>query len=191
MDEIKAGQINYRNFALPLCLLSVVFFMVYVLILLFLLTMTLHRPLDFGTVSQLIGGLVLLVSFIGTILFVREMKAQSFPWAAGLPLFTLFGVILIFTVFFQSQFFPSGQIKVYLGIIALGGFLSLPWGVAYLLRSFQGTEFTAIQSFSTKTGFFGFGISGILFFSFLLMSWMSIIGALIAWAALFGIFHIR
>jgi hypothetical protein len=190
MDEIPAGQINYRNFALPLCLLSVVFFMLYILVVPWVLIMTLHRPMDFGLVSLLIGGLVLLVSCTGTILFVREVKAQSFPWTAGIPLYSLFGVIIVFTVFFVSQFFLFGPVQVYLGLIALGGFMSLPWGVAYLLRSFKGIEFKEIQSFSSKIGLFGFCIAVILFFSFWLMSWMSSIGTLLAWAALFGIFHI-
>lgn len=189
MDENGTELVDYRNFAWPLCLLSVVFFMVYFLILLFLLIMTLHRPWDFSTISQLIGGLVLLVSGIGTILFVREMKAQSLPWTTGIPLCALFGVIIIFAVFYLSQYFLFGPIQVYLGIISLGGFMSLPCGLAYLLRSFRGTEFKAIQSFSTKTGLFGSGIAVILFLSVWLMSWNSGIGIILAWAALFGIFH--
>ncbi|MFA5266606.1 MAG: hypothetical protein WC379_01435 [Methanoregula sp.] len=190
MDENGTIPVNYRNFALPLCLLSVVFFMVYFLILLFLLIMTLHRPWDFGTVSQLIGGMVLLVSCIGTILFVREMKVQSFPWTAGIPLYALFGVIIVFTVFFMSRFFMFDPILGYLGLIALGGFMSLPLGVAYLLRSFKGIEFKAIQSFSTKTGLFGLGIAVILFFSVWGMSWNSGIGIVLAWAVLCGILHV-
>jgi hypothetical protein len=118
------------------------------------------------------------------------MKAQSFPWTAGIPLYALFGVIVIFTVFFMSQFSLFGPILGYLGLIALGGFMSLPCGVAYLLRSFKGIEFKALQSFSTKTGLFGLGIAVILFFSVLLMSWNSGIGILLLWAVLFGILHV-
>jgi hypothetical protein len=190
MDEIPAGQINYRNFALPLCLLSVVFFMLYILVVPWVLVMTLHQPLDFVPFSLIIGGLVLLVSCIGTILVVREMKAQSFPWTAGIPLYALFGVIVVFTVFFMSQFFMFAPILGYLGLIALGAFMLLPCGVAYLLRSFKGTEFNALQSFSTKTGLFGLGITVILFFSVWVMSWNSGIGIILMWAVLFGIFHV-
>ena len=190
MDEIRAGQINYRNFALPLYLLSVVFFMLYILVVLWVLIMTLHRPWDFGTVSQVIGGLVLLVSGIGTILFVREMRAQSLPWTAGLPLLTLFGAISIFAVIYQLPFFRYYPAQVYPGIFALAGFMSLPYGVAYLLRNFQGIELRALQSYSARTGIFGFVIALIVFFSLFLGSSLPGSGILFPWAALFGVFHI-
>jgi hypothetical protein len=102
----------------------------------------------------------------------------------------LFCAIIVFSALYLSPW--SGAIQLYLGLLALAGFMSLPYGVAYLLRDFRGTGFDAIQSWSSLTGKLGLIISAVLFLLTLIISSLSVRGieAVFFTVIFFGIFHI-
>jgi hypothetical protein len=198
MDENGTLPVNERDFGLPLCLLSLVFFGLYFIIFLWIFVIVLQILLGsvvpsfimniLAGLALILPGGLLLVSLIGTIIFIREMKVQSLPWKAGIPLCILFGVIIVFSALYLSPW--SGTIQIYLGLIALTGFMCLPCGVAYLLRDFRGTEFGALRSLSSATGLFGLIISAGLVFLFLMTTWMSRLETGFYIILLFGLFHI-
>ena len=177
MDEIKAGQINYRNFALPLCLLSVVFFILYILGLSWLLSGTLRSGLELffpvSTASMLAGffpyascGLALLLSSAGAVLLVREVQARPVPRNPAFLLCAIFGVMILCVV--VSVTLPSSDIQKYAGLIVLVGYASVPLCLAFLLDRLEKQESCpsgtgTLRSCAMVVGFFG------LFFVLLLV----------------------
>jgi hypothetical protein len=159
-----------RKFALPLCLLSLIFFSVYIiLICTFLFGGSLQSWLDLVTPSSkgsflaslsptVIGGIFSILPFIGSLLFIREMKLRPYAWKTGLPLCVIFGVIIASTIISISL--PLAVIQKFFGVIAIIGFAIVPLGLANLLKNLKEIEtdesdIKDIQSFSTNVGYFG------------------------------------
>ncbi len=181
MEEPGTVQVNERNFALPILLISLVFFSLYLVILFWILLIMLRLLLGVilpppawdgitGIFPVVAIGFFLLVSLSGAILFIREMKAQSRPWKTGIPLCFLLGVIIVPSVFFLSE--SPASIQTFPGLITLAGFISLPYGVAYLLLDFRTRLSDESKAFSNAIGLFGLLLSGILALSTTLASLM-------------------
>jgi|WetSurMetagenome_2_1015567.scaffolds.fasta_scaffold26284_3 hypothetical protein len=200
MDENGTTvQINYRNFAQPLCLISLIFFDLYLilifwmLIILFQFWLGSSLPFSIPGIAAILSpirqaGLLLLVSLIGSILFVREMKVQSLRWKAGIPLCVLLGIIIVSGVLYESLQVPGFQ--QYFGFIALAGFVALPYPVTYLVRDIRSSAFDKIHSFSNNVGIVGLVLSVLLLLLSFLMSSLSSFVAFLFLIIFFCFFHV-
>ncbi len=169
MDEHGTVPVSYRRFALPICLVSLAFFGVYIVIillvsLLFYFRFMPHAPgvFTFFTpfISILLTFLLVLSPCIGSILFILELRTQSLPWRAAFPLCLLSCVMLIPAVYYHSfQYFASDSNNaitlIYLGLLFLCSFMSLPAGVVIALHNLEGTVFFRIRKMASLTGVIG------------------------------------
>ena len=105
MDETEIQPYNSRNFFLPLCLISLVFYSFYIVILGWSLTgpvgslLELILPASTALVLADLSYLVIwiffcLVSLIGAIRVVRELRVRSLSWKTGLPLCIMISAII-------------------------------------------------------------------------------------------------
>jgi hypothetical protein len=156
MDENGTAPVNERYFALPLCLLSLIFFSFYVIIIdwifsgqiQYLLTLVLPATLANSIVSSrlTIEIIVCILSLIGAIQIVREMKRQSFAWKTGLPLCFVIGVIMVSAI--VIPFISLLNVQQFSGCIILTGFGLLPFSTAYLFYHFKKVD--SLQSDSEE-----------------------------------------
>jgi hypothetical protein len=198
MDENGTVQINYQRFVLPIWLLSAAFFGIDILIILGLLELVLGILVPalawlLFLVFMLVTWILIVSPLIGSVQFLRELKAQSLPWRAVLPLCVLSGVMMLATICYYvlPLFFhiTDTTLQIDCAVLFLCAFMSLPAGLAYALRDFGGTESAAIRSFASATGIFGLAISGLLLFLMIITSWMSGLESGYLVVLFLGLFH--
>jgi hypothetical protein len=177
MDENGTGHANNRNLALPVFLLTPVFFIPYIIAFSWLLSGTLRSGLElffpFSTASMLAGlfpyvscGLVLLLSSVGSALLFRVVQDRPVLRNPALLLCEVFAV-MFFSCIVVLVTLPSPDIQKYAGIIVLIGYASIPLCLVYILDSLgkegSGTSGTGtLRWCALLVGFFG------LFFALLL-----------------------
>ena len=169
MEGNESGQADYRNFALPICLLSLVFFILFALTIAVLLSGLIQTILAFfipnlpaDIVFQLFPAAIcyifFLLSFVGLLLIIRQMKVQFLKIQGALPLFAGFVVIIASATL--EVILPTSELYKLFMVLWLIGVTSLPIGVTILLEALKKTDpvmsdIPAIQSFSYRVGFLG------------------------------------
>lgn len=150
MEITTTSLTDCREFSVPCILISMMFFSLYIFI-------------AAGILSNMIPGLMMLcfpdsgfryifngtfffdvlmiVSFIGSILLIRKMKMRSLHWQAGLPLCIISGIIAtLYTIFtFYEPSNPSLRPLAYTITGGVLGYAVLPACAAYFLKSWGKT----------------------------------------------------
>jgi hypothetical protein len=121
-----------------------------------------------GFTSRLNGNfffaILMVVSFIASIFFIRELKKRSLPWAAGLPLCIVTGIIALSPVLitFNELSYPL-SLKPFTYAIAgeMIGYALLPASAAYFLYHWKkifgmipGTDLAVFSSIGCMGGIF-------------------------------------
>jgi hypothetical protein len=173
MKGNESGQADYRNFALPICLLSLVFFILFALIIAVLLSGIIQTILSFF-IPNLPGDIVFqlfpaaicyiffILSFVGLLLVIRQMKVQSLKIQDALPFCGGFVVIIASATL--EALLPTSDFHKLFFVFWLFALTSLPIGAAILLEGLKKidlitSDFTAIQSFSYRVGYLGLFIA--------------------------------
>ena len=177
MAENGDKTVDFWNFAVPLCLVSLVFFSFYFFIFGWILTASIQSFLETFLPLGIAGafarsGLVItipiyLLSLVGAIQIVREMKKQGLKWVAGLPICVIIGVILVSTVL-GSAIVPLASS---LGLAVILGYGVLPLPLAYLFWNFTTTtqpEDSEIKSTGDLS--LVFGLIGVVVFVLLILA---------------------
>lgn len=150
MEITGKSLTDCREFSVPFILISMMFFSLYIFIAAGILLnmipglMMLYFP-DSGF-RYIFNGtfffdVLMIVSFIGSVLLIWKMKMRSLRWQAGLPLCILSGIIA--TLYAILTFYePSNPALMPLAYTITGGVLGiavLPACVAYFLKSWGKT----------------------------------------------------
>jgi hypothetical protein len=173
MDEPEIQPYNNRNFFLPLCLISLVFYSFYIVILGWSLTgpvrslLELVLPAPTAAVFAGLSSLVIWIFFCflslaGAIQVVRELRARSLAWKTGLPLCIMISAI-IFSGLLSGLLqlgTPNSAFQQILATVIFLEFALLPWCLLYLFSTVKKTktepfEIDGIQSISLWAGAFG------------------------------------
>ena len=178
MDDPEDIPENNREFFFPLCMMSLIFYSFYFIIIVwiffgpiqYLLNLALPFSRAFATPTNVyVAALffICLLSLVGTLRFVREMEERSLVWKSGRPLCITLGAI-IFSAFLIS-IIQTTAVQQFFGGVIFFGFALLPLCLAYLLSNANeietdSTEIQALQSRSLIIGLFGVVIILLLFF---------------------------
>lgn len=169
MDKSGTVQINYQTFALPFCLVSLIFFGIWpVSLFTFLLALLRVRYYN-GTLNSFIDfffqifplpaiEVLVLLCLIGSILFISRMKGRSLYWKAGIPLCALCCIFIVSALTYDYPY-GRGQHTPVSGIICFVALMFLPLGVNLVIREFRDSLFDEVRSFSQKVGVLGLLIS--------------------------------
>jgi PKD repeat protein len=179
MDDPGNNPENSRKFFLPLCLLSLVFFILYFIIIVWIFSGTIRSSLEFilpSTTASILAGfslffmgtLIFLLSLAGAIWIVHEMRGRSLAWKAGLPLCIDLGALVFSTSFISL--IPLSSTQQIFGYIVAGGFIFLPLCVAYLFSNLKRPEEDPAESDSIKILSLGAGVFGIVIILLLAIS---------------------
>jgi hypothetical protein len=174
MEKNETGSVNYRNLALPLCLISLIFFSFYIVIIDWIfsgqirsfLNLIFPAPIaeSFFQSHLTLEIIICILSLIGALQLVRELKKQSFAWKIAGPLCVAIGAILVSAVLIPLISIVNFQ--QFLGYVIFTGLAFLPFCTDYL---FSGLKIRAdpdsILSASPVIGYFGLILAVLLIFS--------------------------
>lgn len=179
MDETGTKPGIFKKLSLPLCLLSLVFYSFYIIILGWLLSAPIRSLLDPVLPVSMVSALASLsspiieiifcsLSLIGAFQIVSEMQARTLPWKTALPLGFIIGT-LVFS-FSLVVLIHVSVIQQFLGIIIMAGFVFIPFSIVHLFYNIKTNEaepreIGAIKSLCMYAGTFGLIIALLLVYS--------------------------
>jgi len=165
MDNTGTAPQDYRQIALPFCLVSLIFSGIWpVSLAIFFLAVqgvwhyngTLNGVIDilFQVFPLPAQEVLILLCLVGSLLFINSLKGRSLSWKAGIPLCVLCCVFLAGAFMYDNPY-GRGQHTPVSGMICFVAFMSLPLGVNRVIAEFGDSLFDEVRSFSKKIGFSG------------------------------------